>query len=167
MGLENEGEKIELRMEYPYYIVPDVEEYHKLDPDSEEAERLRRRISVNVGDPESLQRILGGHGSRDMDVEKTRGEEISPTAATIDSFLEKFGDKISSPVFPNTEEREDKHIDDTLSKLLKANRFEEAIKLIEAQNLNNPQKSVYFALQIRFIKKLKAIHNWKGNNKTT
>ena len=49
-----------------------------------------------------------------------------------------------------------------LKKLISGKRYREALQLIERQNLNNPQKSIYFAHQMRFIKKLIAIENYKN-----
>ena len=162
-------------MEYPYYIVPDVEEYRKLDPNSEEAKKLSRRIAANVGDYASLRLILGidppefARFYPDM-------ETASPTTIdTIDSFLDKFGGNLPEDnpapglggyVLEEEKEKEEQpepEID--LGNLIKEKRYQEAMQFIERQNLNNPQKSIYFAHQIRFIKKLMAIEKYRNQTK--
>ena len=47
--------------------------------------------------------------------------------------------------------------------LVKNKRYSEALEIIERGNLINPQKSVYFADQIRFLRKLVAIEKNKRN----
>lgn len=158
-------------MEYPYYIVPVVEQYRKLDPKSEEAKKLSRKITANIGDLAALRLVLGidppefGRFYPDMN-------PVTPdTLDTIDSFLDKFGGEITPMVYvpgdpdESSEDDQDKKFNEefpqTFSLLVKDKRFEEALKLIERQNLINPQKSIYFALQIRFLKKLMAIENFR------
>ncbi|MCH5225571.1 MAG: hypothetical protein J1D77_06200 [Muribaculaceae bacterium] len=143
---------------YPYYIVPWVEEYKNLPSDSEEAQRLSRLIAANIGDYASLRLVLGidppEFGKFYPDLETS-----SPsTLATIDSFLEKYGGpNHSSETTPPGYVPEQT----SLSLFIKEKRFDEAIQFIQAQNLNNPEKSIYFAHQIRFLKKLKKLDNFK------
>lgn len=163
-------------MKYPYYIVPDVEEYRKLDPNSEEAKRLCRKIAANIGDLASLRLIMGIDPPEfakfypDMDT-------MSPsTLDTIDNFLEKFGSKSPAGGYLAVDDNElpsedDLHIGiaqdgiNDLHYLVKDKRFADAISLIERQNLINPEKSIYFAHQIRFLKKLMAIEKFKNKTK--
>ena len=196
-------------MKYPYYIVPQVEEYRKLDPGSEEAKKLGRFLSANIGDYASLRLLLGidppefARFYPDM-------ETANPTTLdTIDAFLDKFGkdypdtltlesatsgyvleddspedldkeeaqEDISRQAFPQKEEtveiedKEDPEVEtkfpdeNMLSFYIKGKRYAEAIEFIEGQNLNNPEKSIYFAHQIRFLKKLRAVENYKTNPK--
>ena len=142
-------------MEYPYYIVPSVEEYATLDPESPEAHKLARFISVNIGDVETLRRILGERAFEDA---RTESLSTGDSFSTIDSFLNKFAGN-SSPIGYMAS------VPDTLTSLLRLHRYEEAIKLIERQNLNNPQKNIYFAHQMRFIKKLQALDKFKNKNR--
>ena len=170
----------------PYYIVPLVEEYKKLDPVSERAKELGRLLAANIGDYASLRLVLGidppefGRFYPDM-------ETATPsTFDTIDSFLDKFGSGLPSggympgddlsestargdeqtEVGGSTEirEKEEPEEAETLSGLLRNHRYEEAIVLIEGQNLNNPQKSIYFAHQIRFLKKLISLDKYRNKN---
>lgn len=182
-------------MNYPYYIVPDVEEYRKLDPDSERAKILSQRIAVNVGDLASLRLILGIDPPEFARFYPDMDTNTPSTLDTIDSFLDKFGSKFPSDslgeftayqIQPEEQEIQEIHKEasipeqetiqnsDTsvereesfsLSHLLKEKRFDDALKFIEGQNLINPQKSIYFAHQIRFIKKLKAVETYKNKTK--
>lgn len=153
----------------PYYIVPAVEEYRKLDPDSEEAKKLSRIIAANIGDYASLRLILGIDPPEFARFYPDMENNTPTTLDTIDSFLEKFGANL--PENPMPEEsmayvlEEEPEREPDLKTLMKEQRYEEALKFIEAQNLINPQKSVYFALQIRFIKKLMALKSYKNKTK--
>ena len=154
-------------MEYPYYIIPDIEEYRKLDPESEEAKILSRRIAANIGDHEVLRRVLGKDTPEVADYYPDLQNNTPSTLDTIDSFLDKFGGNISSDGYllgnddikEVVEEKEE--LPDTFQDMVKKGLFEEAIQLIERQNLNNPQKSIYFAHQISFLKKLMAINKYR------
>ena len=150
--------------------MPLVEEYKKLDPSSEEAERLSRIIAANIGDYASLRLVLGidppefARFYPDM-------ETANPTTMdTIDSFLDKFGTTIppvgyAAQLEEESRKEEEENSPASLSDLLKERRYQEALELIEEQNLINPQKSIYFALQTRFLKKLIAIENFKNQTK--
>ena len=55
------------------------------------------------------------------------------------------------------EQQEIESITLQIKKLISSQRYQDAIDILEAYNLNNPKKSVYFADQIRFLKKVIAI----------
>ena len=154
-------------MEYPYYIIPDIEEYRKLDPESEEAKILSRRIAANIGDHEVLRRVLGKDTPEVADYYPDLQNNTPSTLDTIDSFLDKFGGNISSDGYlPGNDDikevvEEKEELPDTFQDMMKKGLFKEAIQLIERQNLNNPQKSIYFAHQISFLKKLMAINKYR------
>lgn len=154
-------------MEYPYYIIPDIEEYRKLDPESEEAKILSRRIAANIGDHEVLRRVLGKDTPEVADYYPDLQNNTPSTLDTIDSFLDKFGGNISSDGYlPGNDDikevvEEKEELPDTFQDMVKKGLFKEAIQLIERQNLNNPQKSIYFAHQISFLKKLMAINKYR------
>ena len=186
-------------MKYPYYIVPQVEEYRCLDPNSEEARKLGRIIAANVGDYAALRLILGIDPPEFAKFYPDMETTTPSTMDTIDTFLDKFGGDLpdnltlgtglSGYVLEEEPEREetdkfenqaeynlledktdivnDEDVEgsqDTLSNLIKGKRYETAIQFIENQNLNNPEKSIYFAHQIRFLKKLIAMERWKRVN---
>lgn len=170
-----------------YYIVPDIEQYKRLPKDSDKAKALSRKIAANIGDYASLRLILGidppefAHFYPDMEV------STPSTFDTIDSFLDKFGtetppaepiawtpDNNDTPAaeYNLADEKEkksketgenEKPFKDIFSKLVKEQRYQEALEFIEQENLKNPNKSIYFAHQIRFLKKLIAIHNHRNN----
>ena len=172
-------------MEYPYYIVSRVEEYKKLDPNSEKAKKLSRLIAANVGDYASLRLILGIDPPEFARFYPDMETSTPTTMDTIDTFLDKFGSNLpedplafSGPiggyvpegmedVFETNlkEETEVTKPEIDLGNLIKEKRYGEALQFIERQNLNNPEKSIYFAHQNRFIKKLMAIEKFRNQNK--
>ena len=157
-------------MEAPYYIVPAVEAYRLLDPNEEKARLLAGKIAVNIGDPVALRLILGEDvqplpklypelEATSLSTLDPMDPPLSPTMDTIDAFLDKYG-KDLRPVGYIPEEPSETP-ETTLSKLIKEKRYREALEFINTQNLNNPQKNIYFAHQIRFLKKLIALENYK------
>ena len=174
-------------MSYPYFIVPQVEEYKKLDPQSEEAKKLARIIAANVGDLAALRLILGIDPPEFARFYPDMQISTPSTMDTIDAFLDKFGTKgntlppavteiasLENETVPandpdteitiSIETIESQSITD-LKTLITQHRYDEALLLIEQQNLNNPEKSIYFAHQIRFLKKLMALENFKNLTK--
>ena len=223
-------------MDNPYFIVPLVEEYKTLPADSQRAREIAKIISVNIGDKETLCRILGDNylsteisgdfsrninesGSQPSDSElltdsewsqeahsitgsqeeiKT-SSELTETATsqedssfdTINAFLDKFAKNIPPMGYvpedsttppeetkeealtesevkttenPITDPAESIKAENILKNLIKLKRYQEALEFIKTQNLNNPKKSIYFAHQMRFIKKLMALENFKDRN---
>ena len=165
----------------PYFIVPDVELYKTLDPASDEAKELSRKIAVNMGDTASLRHVLGIDPPEFNRFYPEDGSSSQSSFDTIDSFLDKFGGNIpvggymaqemseekgkeEETIKENTPEINDEKEELTFKYLIKHHRYQEALMLIERQNLNNTEKSIYFAHQMRFIKKLIALDNFR--NKT-
>ena len=142
-------------MNYPYFLPQMIEAYRKADPESPEAHKLALKISVNIGDKETLRRILGH-----KEQEKPAKKETSSTLETIDNFLSKF-----APANMTAQYMPEKPAESTpaekLKQLIKNQKYTEALEIIEQQNLNNPQKNIYFADQIRFLRKLIDIENKK------
>ena len=159
-------------MSRPYYIIPAVEEYLKSDPASPRARKLRTLICANIGDKDALAGIFGTDETLEEMPPKTSSETES--MKKIDSFLEKFGTKtpascnqgyvLEKETWAGSAEKTSDPFQKEMSRLIKARRYQDALKLIETQNLNNPQKSIYFAHQIRFLKKLIALDKYR--NKT-
>ena len=161
-------------MKYPYYIYPDVIALKEGNyADEAEADRLRRRIAANVGDVNALRIILGvdpedfAHFYPDMT--KT---EMS-TNDTIDTFLSQFGkedmlmsraaveipdETVAAPAAPaSTTQKSDQEAPQTMADanlLIKNHDYEGALEIIMRLSLINPKKSIYFADQIRFLRKL-------------
>ena len=171
-------------LKYPYHIVPDVERYRKLDPDTPEAMALSRRIAVNIGDYAALRLVLGIDPPEFAKFYPDMETASPSTMDTIDSFLDKFGSNLPDDPLPMDAapqysiEPEESTIQENfpdslnedpedakpanLGQLIKNKRYSDALQFIESQNLNNTQKSIYFAHQIRFIKKLMALEKFKN-----
>lgn len=92
-----------------------------------------------------------------------------PTADVISSFLQAVPPKRPSrrqqpvpdpaPAGPapghSVTEPEDSALSETLFKLMvKKRNYDKALEIITELSLNNPKKSIYFAYQMRFLKKL-------------
>ena len=140
---------------------PLIERYRKLDPESPEAVRLRRIIAVNIPDATSLCLILGVDSSEAFSLYPGLGKPVNSTMETIDSFLDKFGGKTDSIPGVYIPEIPEPQPVDAVPDLIREHRYEEALEIIESQNLNNTEKNIYFADQIRFLKKLIKIKNHK------
>lgn len=142
-------------MEYPYYIYPDILELKNGNPDAERRMFLKRRIAANVGDEDALARLFGIDPEEFAEFYPDMSSPAPSTFDTIDSFLTKFGHApertpAPSPLAETIAPPEPP----TLKDLIKNHQYEEAIKFISDKNLNNPEKNIYFADQIRFLRKL-------------
>lgn len=75
---------------------------------------------------------------------------------TEDNFEEGDNDEVKGA--KNAEEseeiKEEETDRNTLRHLILERKYEEALEIIERQNLNNKEKNIYFADQIRFLRKL-------------
>ncbi len=134
-----------------------------------ETDRLRRLVALNVGDPARLDNILGTLPAYE-DFYGSASPARHPTADAIDIFLTTYskgkGPSRDAPltVAPAIDyaamiEQEDPQ---SLENLIKNRDYEAAIEIIEREHLKNPKKSVYFAEQLRFLRKLQMIEAWSG-----
>lgn len=164
---------------HPYFIYPLVMALREGAVDKEEVARLRRIIAANVGDIPSLRIILGIDSEEFAgfypDMEKTT---IS-TVDTIESFLSKFGNPnapippVAAEITGSTLQEAEENSPTTTSgdfsenispkpviseiearKMIKNHNYQRALEIIMQLSLNNPEKSIYFADQIRFLRKL-------------
>jgi hypothetical protein len=63
---------------------------------------------------------------------------------------------------PETEAPGEEYFTETLAQIyIKQQKYERALEIIQALNLNNPKKNAYFADQIRFLEKLVLINKTK------
>lgn len=162
---------------YPYYIYPDILKFRDPLTNEDERDELRRKIAANIGDIAALRVILGIDPAEFLsfypDMEK---KEVS-TFDTIDSFLSKFGNEKLPPLSVPICEKDSEPVTEApavrrnttiavkrenggstrreeLSILIKNREYGEAMQIIKQLNLNNPEKNIYFADQIRFLRKL-------------
>ena len=149
----------DLITKYPYYLISLIEAYKKAPSGSERRRQLRARIAVNIGDREILEKIAPEESPEDK-VDSNPGSTFN----TIDSFLEKFGGD-GKPLGYMMSHQQAPEPTFSLREYIKNKRYEEAIQIIERQNLINPDKNIYFADQIRFLRKLIAIENFKTKPK--
>ncbi len=174
----------------PYYIYPLVMALRAGVDDPEEAERLRRIVAANVGDTKALRIMLGIDPEEFANFYPDMASPELSTVDTIDSFLDRFGKpdaplpqaaaEIPIEVAPTfTEEPLREASDSERNKperaqkplpteqeariLIKNRDYQAALEIIQLLNLNIPEKSIYFADQIRFLKKL--ISNEARKNK--
>ena len=153
--------------EYPYFIYPCVMALRDGTPDEEEAARLRRIIAANIGDMPSLRLLLGIDPEEFANFYPDMEKVNISTLDTIDSFLTKFGnadaptpqaaaeipEETPSENYPD-ETQKPAADEDMARELIKNHNYQPALEIIMQLSLNNPEKSIYFADQIRFLRKL-------------
>ena len=149
----------DLTAKYPYYVISLIEEYHKAPEGSPDRRRLRARMAANIGDKKILEQIAPEEAPQEKP-----GPASDSSFSTIDNFLEKFGGD-GKPLGYMMSLQEAPKPSFSLREYIKNKRYEEAIQIIERQNLINPDKNIYFADQIRFLRKLIAIENFKTKPK--
>ena len=178
---------------YPYFIYPDVIAL-KSCTDQEETIRLRRRIAANVGDRAALRIIFGMDPEEFSRFYPDMSPVTLSTADTIDSFLSHFGNP-DAPVSQATaeigmdltrtsdsrqeipqekifeeeiheEEIPAPHTEQDARECIKNHDYQKALEIIMRLHLNNPEKSIYFADQIRFLRKL-ILNQERQNNENS
>lgn len=157
---------------YPYFIYPAVMRLRSGEAGEEEAARLRRLVAANVGDIPSLRLMLGIDPEEFARFYPDLAAKTLSTNDTIDSFLSRFGNadaptpraaaEIPEPQPYAPEEAPAPHISEAYARqLIKNHNYQRALDTIRQLILINPEKSVYFADQIRFLKKLILIQTRK------
>ncbi len=92
------------------------------------AERLKKaRIDLNTG---SKNKVVNNAPCEEKPVE----ENVLKRAAVMDSYNADYTTQVKL--------------------LIREKKYEEALNILKALNLNNPKKSIYFADQIRFLEKI-------------
>ncbi|MDE7159572.1 MAG: hypothetical protein K2O24_01815 [Muribaculaceae bacterium] len=146
-----------------------------------EADALRRLVALNVGDPLWLETILGFIPSAE-DFYGSPDGRSPQTSEAIDTFLSNYSrgsrraadaplalapaidyatlleTEASEAAAGSPSDASDETL--TLDDLIKNKQYEAAIEIIQRDSLNNPEKSVYFAEQLRFLRKLLIIETW-------
>lgn len=158
--------------EYPYYIYPYVMQLRYGTHSEEERQALIRKVAANVGDIPSLRIMLGIDPEEFATFYPDLAYSTPTTLDTIDNFLNRFGGDINSSDDDTVEsllneeiiEEKEDNPEKTAAKLIKNRQYQDALEIISGLNLNNPEKSVYFAHQIRFLKKLLLNEAYKREN---
>ena len=165
---------------WPACILPAVSAL-AANPDGAEADALRRRIALAVGDPRGAMRVLGDEGERFDNFYPDPRHTVHSTVDTIDAFLGRFASSSPAPeaieesLFNGSETAEQQLPTEPENALapapapepqpleitaenaelmLRQRNYTAALEIIQALSLNNPEKSIYFADQIRFLRKL-------------
>ena len=160
-----------MQEEYPYFIYPAVMALRQGVDDPAEEKRLRRIVAANVGDIPALRLMLGLDPQEFASFYPDLALPELTTDATISSFLSSFG-SVDAPLPPIAAEidaplplsldtaevpeepRELPITEQTACILIKKRDYQGALEIIQQLSLNIPEKSIYFADQIRFLKKL-------------
>ncbi|MDE6009581.1 MAG: hypothetical protein K2G90_10290 [Muribaculaceae bacterium] len=129
----------------PYYIYPDIVALQE----GRATEENIRRIAANIGDTKVVRRLVSIDPEEFGSFYPDMGTHTPSTFNTIDTFLSTYSREnrqSQAPAPPRS------HV--SVEDLIKNGKYEIAIERIKEQNLNNPEKSIYFADQIRFLRKL-------------
>ncbi len=162
--------------EHPYFIYPAVMTLRSGVDDPDEENRLRRIVAANVGDIPALRLMLGIDPEEFASFYPDLAAPALSTVDTISSFLNRFGREeaplpAAAAEIPLPEEAMSVAAEAPLSEmeetasplppteqnayiLIKNRDYQGALEIIQQLSLNNSEKSIYFADQIRFLKKL-------------
>lgn len=146
-------EALELLERYPYFIYAAIIAL-PLAPDDETRQRLQAIISLNTP----------GKQNAPAPAATSHKKECQSTVDAIDAFLAGHDPSgiTQTPYIPGDGLPEPAPASghtppaDTslLPSLIKNRKYAEALAIIEELNLKNPEKSIYFADQLRFLQKL-------------
>ncbi len=173
---ENEKELKELVQKYPYFHIGNwmyirlLKECNSIYYEKElpkvalhASDRYRLYFYVHPEElrPKSRERSIGNAGSYFDMVEKVRhkknnSESTENSLKSLAQKLKKARESIlDSQIVENKTVEKEKLNEEKAKLYIKQKRYLEAIDVLEKlKNLNNSKKSVYFADQIRFLKKI-------------
>ncbi len=107
--------------------------------------------------------IIGGVDKHSTEKKRTLSELAKKLMSAKESFLEEESqndsiDEVtkiqSSSIDDKNQQKRWSELENESKRLIKENKFKDALVILEELNLNNPKKSVYFADQIRFLKRI-------------
>ena len=150
-----------------YCIYADIEALRK-EPEGPDAELHRRRIAANVGDPVVVRRLFNLDPEEFVRFYPDMGTFTPSTGDTISTFLTTYGRVESGELRVEREEAPLSTLHSPLStpgmsvdEMIRRGEYESALQRIVENNLKNSEKSIYFADQTRFLRKLIAIQGKK------
>lgn len=163
-------------MSEEYFLYPLVEEL-KSCQNPERRQRIRERLAANIGDPQVLAELLGESPSNFYPKTSTepsdsidafiaryrRPGDPSDISEILEPKAQRYSKKITSPPSTLKPISTSQISMEEVKELVKNHQYERALAIMDQFYLNNPKKSVYFADQIRFIRKMELIYRKKNN----
>ena len=153
---------LEMLERYPWYAYTALRGLDQSDS-QEHRRRLADILGMCVGDPAILAALLG---EEDAPEAPPTPSGAAVPADSIDAFISRYGSASAQlppdvarlqqlpPADGGSDGRPTAPDPSDVRRLIKKGDYEAAIEIIKELNLNNPEKSIYFADQIRFLKKL-------------
>lgn len=133
-----------------------------LNPQPEYATVLEKEYAdaPDIDTPDEQSRLIDAF----LDSQPAPGPEPEPTIETVETALETPAEEKAQKAAIHP--REESSLNETLAKVyIRQGKYEQAYEILSRLNLNIPEKSVYFADQLRFLQKLIINSKHKSNTK--
>ena len=133
-----------------------------LNPQPEYATVLEKEYAdaPDIDTPDEQSRLIDAF----LDSQPAPGPEPEPAIETVETALETPAEEKAQKAAIHP--REESSLNETLAKVyIRQGKYEQAYEILSRLNLNIPEKSVYFADQLRFLQKLIINSKHKSNTK--
>lgn len=133
-----------------------------LNPQPEYATVLEKEYAdaPDIDTPDEQSRLIDAF----LDSQAAPGPEPEPAIETVETALETPAEEKAQKAAIHP--REESSLNETLAKVyIRQGKYEQAYEILSRLNLNIPEKSVYFADQLRFLQKLIINSKHKSNTK--